>query len=274
MSRIRYRSPLRAAVYEMRGLFLWWGLLAAATGLLLLWHVRQARPALFAPAAAVALAAWAAPVLALWSLLSPRRPDSLPADGGDGDGWRKALRALARFLIYQETRGDCDRETKALLRDGEKRVRAALKGVHGARQLQAAWNDVREAVVAVWAEKTWQRVRPDILAIAREVPPEGADAYGYRSSRNWRAAREVFRRTLPQGLALERSRWEIRSEVMALLCAQDGRFPGVPTPVLAGLFALVLSDLSLPWDPETAIGRIRPWAEREARLLAEEGGAV
>ena len=31
MNRIRFRSPLRAVIYEMRGLFLWWGVLAAFT---------------------------------------------------------------------------------------------------------------------------------------------------------------------------------------------------------------------------------------------------
>jgi hypothetical protein len=271
MNRIRFRSPLRAIVYESRGLFLWWGALAAATSAVLLWGIREIHPNAFLPASIVVAAAWMAPLVSIWSLLAPRRPEALPANEDDREGWKKALRALARFLIYQETRGTCSKETKSVLHEGEKQVRAAFKGVYGAHRMKETWEAVRESAVRAWAEETWEAVRPEILAIWREEPPEGADRHQHRSSLNWRAARAVFRRTMPQLLATDRSRWEIRCEILALFCALDGTFPGLPVPVLSGLFAMVLSDLSLPWDPDTAIRAIRPWAERETRLLA---GAV
>ncbi len=98
------KQLLDAAARERRAPIFWWLFLMVLTGGMFVAAIYDQAPHAAWLVGLLLAAAWVAPIVALHSLIPPRRsPDPIPAPGqGSYDEWKKQARLIGRTLIYYE----------------------------------------------------------------------------------------------------------------------------------------------------------------------------
>lgn len=250
----------QAAARERRVPMFWWTGMALLMGGGLYLLLRPHSP-FFAGLLAFLLAgAWAAPVLALVSLMAPRRATKPPPAPGQGSfaDWKKQTHLLGRVLLYYADIPELAPELKNLLHEAREDLRDTLRAHPLHDDLERVCGRIRSKALPAVKDWLWQEFEPLIQAIVHETEQQMATC----SDENERllllqravekAAACMSRASMPRMLERER-----------LACAHDCAWWAASTvdyhhePLtaveLAAKFVIMWSDFSEPWRPVCAI---------------------
>lgn len=269
----------QAAARERRFPIFWWLFLMVLTGGMFVAAVYDTAPHAAWLIAVLLAAAWVAPLVALQSLIPPRRAATLAPASGTGSyrEWLRQARQLGRLLLYYEE----NREAEPELRDALRAARADLNDTLKAHPLRDDLERVCDRIRsgAVPAMKAWlwrdnaERIREIVREYEREVAerPDEDDRLIALQTAVENAAADMTRHCLPRMLERER-----------LLCARDcawlasqaasghgGRFSPIE---LAAALVIEWGDFSEPWQPARMLRRAVARLEQTGRAAAAASG--
>lgn len=252
----------QAAARERRAPIYWWLLLMVATGGALVWAVHgHSRPGAFFVAVLLG-AAWAAPLVALRSLMAPPRaqkPAPAPGAGSFAD-WLTQARMLGRVLLYYQDNPELPVDVQQEIRAAREDLRDVLRAHPLRDDLERVCARVRDGAVRDVKEWFAREYRRDIRELANDY--EQAAAAGMDPDKRMVALRQAVeksaammsRNCMPRMLERER----LACAVDCAWLAVQGVVAGPPhvSPVdLVEVLVIEWSDFSEPWLPATALRR-------------------
>lgn len=231
------------------------------------------------------LGAWAAPILAVQSMIPPRRATaSAPAPGaGTYDEWRKQARLIGRMVIYYEENRGIPPDLRGALGRATRDLRDTL-GAHPLRDdLERVCRRVRAGAIQDVKDWLWRNNRRYVQELRHQYERE-LETAADEDERLVRlqgavedAAAEMTRQCMPRMLERER-----------LICARDcawlasqtahGIAGGLSPIDLAAALVVEWSDFSEPWQPARMLHRAavrvqQPIPAEEAMPLASPEAA-
>ena len=250
----------QAAARERRAPIYWWLLLMVATGGALVWAVHgHSRPGAFFVAVLLG-AAWAAPLVALRSLMAPpraKKPAPAPGAGSFAD-WLTQARMLGRVLLYYQDNPELPVDVQQEIRAAREDLRDVL-GAHPLRDdLERVCGRVRAG--AIRSVKDWfaREYRRDIRELANDYEREAAASMD--ADKRMVALRQAVeksaavmsRNCMPRMLERERLACAVDCAWLAVQGVVAG--PEHVSPVdLVEMLVIEWSDFSEPWLPATAL---------------------
>ena len=252
----------QAAARERRFPIFWWLFLMVLTGGMLVVVLHDRVPQAAWLIAVLLAAAWAAPVLALQSMIPPRRAKaSAPAPGtGSYLEWQTQARLLGKALIYYDENRDIPFEIRALIRTARRELRDVLRSHPLRDDLERVCRKLREGPMPEIKGWLWKEYRFRIHDIRHEYeqaliasPDEDTRLVVLQASLE-NAAAFMTRHCMPRMLERERL---ICARDCAWLAAQIVNGPGpVVSPIeLAAALVVEWSDFSEPWQPARVLHR-------------------
>lgn len=252
----------QAAARERRFPIFWWLFLMVLTGGMLVVVLHDRAPQAAWLITVLLAAAWVAPILALQSMIPPRRARApAPAPGtGSFLEWRAQARLLGKALIYYEENREIPGELRGILRQALRDLHDTL-GAHPLRDdLERVCQRIRAGALAAMKDWLWSENRYRIhdrrhefeLSLAA-APDEDAWLVALQSAVE-DAAAVMSRRCMPRMLERERL---ICARDCAWLAAQVVQVPARQlSPVeLAAALVVEWSDFSEPWQPARVLHR-------------------
>ncbi len=253
----------KAAARERRVPMFWWCGMALAMGGGLYILIRPHSPTVAILAVILLAGAWAAPVLALVSLMAPRRassPPPAPGQGGYAD-WRRQARLLGRVLLYYGDIPELPSDIRERLRGAREDLRDTLRAHPLRDDLERVCGRIRTETLPAVKEWLWREFGPRIREAAREAKQQmeacADDNERLRLLQEAveNAAAQMTRYVMPR--MLERERLVCAHDctwLAAVAVAREGR--RIPPMELAAMFVVVWSDFSEPWQPADVIQRV------------------
>ena len=252
----------QSAARERRFPIIWWLFLMVLTGGMFLVAIYDQAPYAALLVGILLAAAWAAPLVALQSLIPPRRAPTLAPAPGEGTykEWMKQARQLGRLLLYYEENRDMGPELRKTLQAARADLNDTLKAHPLRDDLERACERIRTGAVPAMKAWLWKDNGPRIQEVVRgyehevaEHPDEDDRLIALQTAVENAAAR-MTRYCLPRMLERER-----------LLCARDcawlasqtanghgGRFSPIE---LAAALVIEWGDFSEPWQPARMLRR-------------------
>ncbi|HAL92140.1 MAG TPA: hypothetical protein DCM68_03845 [Verrucomicrobia bacterium] len=270
----------QTAARERRAPIYWWLMVMLATGtaLVLMAHGHSRQAAAFL--AVMLAAAWAAPLIALQSLASPRRAKAPPPGPGTGtfDDWKKQAHLLGRLLLYYGDNPDLPPEVRQALRAAREDLRDTLKAHPLRDDLERVCGRIRSGAVQQVKEWLWREHGPRVQEIVREYEhlvadgrDEDARILALQTAMETSAVL-MTRCAMPRMLERERLACALDCAWLAATAAvqQASRLSPVE---LSAMLVIEWSDFSEPWRPGLAVrrvfGRLQPEpASEPARAIA------
>lgn len=253
----------KAAARERRVPMFWWCGMALVMGGALYILIRPHSPTAATLTVILLAGAWAAPVLALVSLMAPRRASSPPPAPGQGGyaAWKRQARLLGRVLLYYGDIPELPPDIRGLLRRAREDLRDTLRAHPLRDDLERVCGRIRTETLPAVKEWMWREFGPHIREAAREAEEQVAAAADdnerlrIQQAAVENAAAQMTRFVMPR--MLERERLACAHDcswLAATAVARDGR--RISPIDLAAMFVVVWSDFSEPWQPAEVIRRV------------------
>lgn len=271
----------KAAARERRVPMFWWCGMALAMGGALFILIRPHSPTVAALAVILLAGAWAAPVLALVSLMAPRRaslPPPAPGQGGYA-AWKRQVRLLGRVLLYYGDIPELPPDIRGLLRRAREDLHDTLRAHPLRDDLERVCGRIRTETLPAVKAWLWAEFGPRIRESAREAErhmeacADDNERLRLMQEAVENAAAQMTRYVMPR--MLERERLACAHDctwLAATAVAREGR--RIPPIELAAMFVVVWSDFSEPWQPAEVIRRVfRRAGEAGGETAAAENAA-
>ena len=250
----------QAAARERRFPIFWWLLLMMITGgLLVVMIYDHTRPGSVLVAILLA-AGWVAPLVALQSMVPPRRakaPAPTPGEGTYAE-WMKQARLLGRVLLYYEENQGIPPELRRVLQGARVDLRETFRAHPLRDDLERVCQRIRGGALKEIKDWFAREYRRDIRDLANEY--EQAAVAGMDPDKRLlalqdaveKAAALMSQKCMPRLLVRERLACAVDCSWLAVQAAveQDGKISPVD---LAEMLVIEWSDFSEPWQPARAL---------------------
>lgn len=253
----------KAATRERRVPMFWWCGMALVMGGALYILIRPHSPTAATLTVILLAGAWAAPVLALVSLMAPRRALSPPPGPGQGGyaAWKRQVRLLGRVLLYYGDIPELPPDIRGLLRRAREDLHDTLRAHPLRDDLERVCGRIRTETLPAVKAWLWAEFGPRIRESAREAErhmeacADDNERLRLMQEAVENAAAQMTRYVMPR--MLERERLACAHDctwLAATAVAREGR--RISPMELAAMFVVVWSDFSEPWQPAEVIRRV------------------
>jgi hypothetical protein len=245
-----------AAARERRFPIFWWLFLMVLTGGMFVAAIYDRAPHAAWLIGVLLAAAWSAPILALYSLIPPRRSQNpVPVPGaGTFNEWMKQARLLGRVLIYYEENREAPAELRRTIRAARNDLRDTLRAHPLRDDLERVCQRIRDGAINETKEWFWSEFHYLVWDVAHQY--EKAVAAGIGEDERLAAllaavensAALMARICMPR--MLERERLACAVDCAWLAAQAAAGHGGQVSPIdLAARLVIEWSDFSEPWQP-------------------------